>query len=269
MNAQNKLKAKVFLLAGQSNMDGRAKASDLSEMDKQRLINAQKSVTLYYNFDDGKPLNVTKSSDYIKKTFNDDYVFGPELFFGIEMSEKYPNHKIILIKRSRGNMSLYGAWNSKWNKEGAALMKEENEPKLYEEFVRYSHQVLLKLKKDSYEICGMLWVQGEADAVKIKTTRKPGIKYEENLINLIKSVRKDFNQPQLPFLLFQVGGGKVVEGMKNVSKKDSDVLLIPQESDSNSQFYFEQNPPPVWHYTSKSMKKIGKYFFDFYINKYH
>lgn len=50
-NSDSEKKTKVFLLAGQSNIDGRAKASGLSEIDKQRLKKAQKNVTLYYNCD--------------------------------------------------------------------------------------------------------------------------------------------------------------------------------------------------------------------------
>ena len=271
-NAQQKTpskKIKVFLLAGQSNMDGRAKGGNISEEDQKRLKKAQQNVTLYYNFAEGKPLDVTKAFPYVVKTFDTKTIFGPELFFGIRMSEKYPEHKIILIKRSRGNMSLYGAWNPEWNEQNAILMKEGDQPKLYSEFVDYSKKVLSKLKPNSYDLCGILWVQGEADAVKIKTSKAPGIKYEENLEKLISYVRKDFNHPKLPFLLFQVGNGKVVEGMKNVAKKDDNVILIPQETDINSSFYFEQNPPPIWHYTAKSMKKMGEYFFEFYNKKYN
>ena len=60
-------KTKVFLLAGQSNMDGRAKASGLSEIDKQRLKKAQKNVTLFYNFNEGKPLDTTKVAKHTAK----------------------------------------------------------------------------------------------------------------------------------------------------------------------------------------------------------
>lgn len=262
-------KTKVFLLAGQSNMDGRAKASGLSENDKVRLKKAQKNVTLYYNFNEGKPLDITESSAYIKKTFNDDFVFGPELFFGIKMSEKYPNHKIILIKRAKGNMSLYGAWNVNWDVQLATLMKEENEPKLYSELLKYSKNVLSQLDENSYEICGMLWVQGEADSNKIKHSHLPGMAYQQNLSNLISKVRHDFNTPKLPFVLFQVGFGDVVKGMKTVAKNDENVILIPQSQDKNSAFYFEQYEPPIWHYNSNSMKKIGTYFFEFYEANFH
>jgi hypothetical protein len=252
---------KVFLLAGQSNMDGRARAYKLSTEDKIRLKKVQKNVTLYYNFDEGQPLGITKASEYVKKTFNTAFVFGPELFFGIKMSEKYPNHKIVLIKRSRGNMSLYGAWNPDWTEEKALLMKEEKQPKLYNEFVTYSKQVLSKLEKN-LQLCGVLWVQGEADSDKIKTSNKSNITYESNLNNLVNRIRIDFNHPNLPFLLFQVGNGKVLEGMRNVSKHDENVVLIKQEKSITSPFYYEQNPPPIWHYTYKSMKKIGISFFN-------
>ncbi len=256
-------KTKVFLLAGQSNMDGRAKASGLSDEDKARLKKAQQNVTLYYNFGEGKPLDTTKVAKHTAKKFGADYLFGPELFFGIEMFEKYPNHKIVLIKRSRGGMSLYGAWNPDWTLEKATLIKEEKQPKLYAEFVEYSTKVLSTLKKDSYELCGMLWVQGESDSGK-KGGLKPREAYEANLIKLISRVRTDFMHPKLPFLLFQVGHGKVVKAMQDVSIADDNVVLIPQEKDKNSKFYFERNPLPLGHYVTGAMKKIGTYFFEYY-----
>ena len=256
-------KTKVFLLAGQSNMDGRAKASGLSKIDRQRLKKAQKNVTLYYNFGEGKPLDTTKVAEHTAKKFGEDYLFGPELFFGIKMSEKYPNHKIILIKRARGGMSLYGAWNPDWTLEKATLIKEAKQPKLYSEFVDYSRNVLSKLDKDSYELCGMLWVQGESDSGK-KGGTKPSETYEANLTKLISKVRIDFKHPKLPFLMFQVGNGKVVIGMKNIAQKIENVVLIPQENNKKSKFYFKKNPPPIGHYVTSSMKKIGEYFFEYY-----
>ena len=256
-------KIKIFLLAGQSNMDGRAKASGLSDVDKARLKKAQNNVTLYYNFGEGKPLDVTKVADHTANKFGEDYLFGPEIFFGIEMSEKYPDHKIILIKRARGGMSLYGAWNPDWTLEKATLIKEAKQPKLYSEFVDYSRKVLSKLDKETYDLCGMLWVQGESDSGK-KGGTKPRETYEANLTKLISKVRSDFKHPKLPFLMFQVGNGKVVLGMKNIAKNIENVVLIPQENNKKSKFYFEKNPPPIGHYVTSSMKRIGTYFFEYY-----
>ena len=258
---------KVFFLAGQSNMDGRAKANKLTELDKSRIKKAQQNVTLYYNHQKPVPIQATKVATHVAKKFEADTLFGPELFFGIEMSEKYPNHKIILIKRARGGMSLYGAWNPDWDKEKATLMNELKAPKLYSDFISYAKSILKDMNPDSYELCGMLWVQGETDSGK-RFGPEPATAYEQNLKALIKGVRTEFKSPQLPFLIFQVGNGKVVEGMRNIAKQDEYVSLIPQSNDKNSENYFQKNPPPIGHYICDSMKRIGTYFFEYYQNDY-
>lgn len=261
-------KTKIFFLGGQSNMDGRARAYNLTEEDKARLKKAQNNVVLYYNYGEGKPLDTTKVEPHTARKFGAEYLFGPELFFGIEMSEKYPDHKIILIKRSKGGMSLYGAWNTEWSLKKATLMGEAEQPKMFQEFLEYSNSVLSGLDPNSYEISGMLWVQGETDSSK-RFGSKPAETYEENLKKLIKEVRSEFRSPELPFLIFQVGGGKVVEGMQNIAKADKNVVLIPQEyNDKNSEYYFERNDPPIGHYTYPSMKKIGVFFAEYYINNF-
>ena len=64
--------------------------------------------------------------------------------------------------------------------------------------------------------------------------------------------------------MFQVGHGKVVEGMKQIAKNDNNTYLIPQSSDKESVNFYEQNPPPTGHYTAISMKRIGIEFFKIY-----
>jgi len=270
--AQSKLptdkKIKVFLLAGQSNMDGRARAKNLTEQDRARLEKAKKNVTLYYNHKKPVPLQESIAEAHVAKKFGAEKLFGPELFFGIEMSEKYPDYQIILIKRSKGGMSLYGAWNPNWTEEKAKSMKEENEPKLYSDFINYAHEVLAGLDKDSYEICGMLWVQGESDSGTKKNGTIPSESYKDNLTTLISGVRKEFSLPKLPFIIFQVGSGKVVEAMQQIAKEDDFVSLIPQSSDENSEIFFKKNPRPLGHYVYKSMKRIGTLFFNYYETNY-
>ncbi len=265
-NAKKK-KIKVFFLAGQSNMDGRARAYHLTENDLQRLEKAKRNVTLYFNHEPPVPLQPTKANEYIRNRFNTKEVFGPELFFGINLSEAYPNDKIILIKRSKGGMSLYGAWNPEWSQEKAALMNEQNEPHLYDDFISYAHEVLSSFDTSDYELCGMLWVQGETDSSK-KHGPKPADSYQDNLTKLIKDVRQEFSAPTLPFIIFQVGNQKVVQAMKNIADNDPDVSLIPQSYDKESEDFYTKNPPPLGHYTYKSMKKIGEEFFNYYQNYY-
>ncbi len=258
-NSDNKIQ--VFLLAGQSNMDGRANGNDLTKSDLERLAQVADRILFYYNHQPVNPLQLTTPSKFVQDKFNFTKVFGPELFFGIELAEKYPNKKFIFIKRSVGGTSLYGCWNPNWSFEKACLIKEENNPKLYSDFIEYTKGVLQAYDTEGYEIKGMLWVQGEHDSYVDKWGEEPAVSYGKNLKNLVESVRTDLDVPKLPFVIFQVGYGKVVEGMIDTSKNDDFVFLIPQSDDTSSDHFYEQYPPPLWHYTTKSMRRIGTEFF--------
>ena len=256
---------KVFLLAGQSNMEGRADGGELSQADLLRLEQAGKRVTLYYNHQAPVPLQLTIPKKHIQQKFNLEKSFGPEVFFGIDLAENYPEEEFIFIKRSQGGTSLYGCWNPYWSEEQAALMNESNQPKLFADFVQYSKDILAGLDTNDYEICGLLWVQGESDSGMGKGRgRLPSESYGQNLRNLIKETRRQFDVPDLPVLIFQVGSGEVVRGMKETANRDDRVILIPQSNNPNSTNFYPKNPPPVGHYITESMKRIGEQFFKAY-----
>lgn len=261
-NSESKIK--VFLLAGQSNMDGRANGNDLTDSDLKRLKEVAPRILFYYNHQAVIPLQLTKSSKGVEDKFNFTKVFGPELFFGIKLAEKYPNDKFIFIKRSIGGTSLYGCWNPNWTYEKASLINEENKPKLYSDLIEYTKGILQSYKPEDYEIKGMLWVQGEHDSYVDRWGEEPAATYGQNLKNLIDRVRIDLEAPRMPFLMFQVGNGKVVEGMINTAKNNDTVFLIPQSNNTSSADFYEQYPPPLWHYTTESMKSIGVNFFKIY-----
>ncbi|MFC2109186.1 sialate O-acetylesterase [Bacteroidota bacterium] len=254
---------KVFFLAGQSNMEGRADADKISSKDLARLDAVKDRVQFYYNNKKVSSLQTTIPPKYIQKKFSLKKVFGPELFFGIALAEKFPNEEFIFIKRSRGGTSLYGCWNPEWTKEKAALMNELKQPKLYFEFLDLVHKTLDPLPASSYKICGMLWVQGESDSGE-KRGPLPSETYGNNLSKLIKGIRQEFQIMEMPFLLFQVGGGKVLKSMKTVAMADANVKMIPQSQDKKSKDYYQKNPKPLGHYVTASMKKIGLEFFNFY-----
>lgn len=262
------IRKKVFFFAGQSNMDGRANGAQLSELDLNRLKKVAHRIQFFYNHQPVTPLQLTTPSNYIQKKFSLEKSFGPELFFGIELAEKHPDEEFIFIKRAKGGTSLYGCWNPYWDAGKAKQMNELNAPKLFSDFVNYSKEVLAKYKTTDYEIVGMLWVQGEADSGEKRWGKEPAETYGENLRILIKEVRKIFKINELPFVIFQVGNGKVVEGMKTNAANDENVFLIPQSKIKNSPNFYERNPPPIGHYTAKSMKQIGERFFEVFDENY-
>ena len=97
-SVDSKKKIKVFILAGQSNMEGRADGTRLLQEDLERLLNAQKNVQLAYNNEPVIPLNAVKPTPGIAKAYNRTLIFGPEIFFGITLSEIWPDEEILLIK---------------------------------------------------------------------------------------------------------------------------------------------------------------------------
>ena len=255
-------KIQVFLFAGQSNMEGRVNGDKLSAEYMARLDRVGDRISFYYNHNPVSPLRLTEASEYIKNKFNLVRSFGPELFFGIEMAENNPDQDYIFIKRSKGGTSLYGCWNPSWDEKKAAHMNEADQPGLFSDFINYVNTVLNQYNPDEYEICGMLWVQGETDSAVKKWGPLPAETYGYNLRILINKVREEFKNPGLPFVMFQVGGGKVVEAMEEIAGTDPGVYLIPQSGDPESDNFFEKNPPPLGHYVASSMKRIGEKFYE-------
>ncbi len=275
--SQDVKKTKVFLLAGQSNMDGRGAASGLTKDDLKQLAFAQKRIHFYYKgtVNNGKepliidgPLDVTDPWPFVKDKFRLNKSFGPELFFGLALSKAYPREKFLFVKRSQGGTSLYGAWNPNWSLEKARLKSEENKPKLFEDFIATTDAQLSKLPPGSFEIIGMLWVQGESDSSPL-----PSSTYGQNITALIQKVRAYYGVQDMPFLMLGVGSKKVVAAMSETSKKSLNVSLIRKSNNPKANNYtpiytHNWNGKPAGHYNYTGMKKIGNMFFDTY-QKYY
>ena len=76
------------------------------------------------------------------------------------------------------------------------------------------------------------------------------------------------DQEDLPYLMLQVGGGNVVEGMKATAKTLKQVSFIPQSKKPDAANYLPGYGPPVGHYNYEGMKRIGNMFADEYLRRY-
>lgn len=255
-------KIKVFILAGQSNMEGRADANKLLHPDLERLSKAQENVQLAFNNEPVCALKAVKPSAEIAEIYKRELIFGPELFFGIVLAEAWPDEKILLIKLSEGSTSLHGCWHPEWSEDKAAAVGEEQETKLYRALIDYVDLTLFEYEKDEYEICAMLWVQGETDA----RNKIAAAAYERNLQQFIRQIRQDLEKDTLPFLLFQVGHGKVVEGMMKTAQLVPNVTLIPQNLDPTSENFYPKLENG--HYNYEGMKKLGQRFAEVFLKSY-
>lgn len=86
----------------------------------------------------------------------------------------------------------------------------------YDGDVRRAKEVLDSLSKfypgaTKFEVAGFFWWQGDKDF----RNKAHAAKYEENLVNLIKALRKDFNAPNAKFVIATLGQ----------TKKDADGTL--------------------------------------------
>lgn len=81
-----------------------------------------------------------------------------------------------------------------------------------------------------FEVAGFFWWQGEKDA------GDPGhsARYEENLVNLIKALRKEFDAPKAPFVMATLG-----EAVKGGTGNTGKVLEAMMAVDGNSGKYPE------------------------------
>ncbi len=93
----------------------------------------------------------------------------------------------------------------------------------YEGDIARAHEVLKNLETyypggTKFEVAGFLWWQGDKDRYNEGHARR----YEQNLVNLIKALRKEFNAPNAPFVLATLGQtekgasgteGAILEGM--------------------------------------------------------
>lgn len=261
-------KIQVFILAGQSNMDGRGDGSQLSNEDLDRLEKVRDRVRFAYNGEDIRPLGLTVPQPHIGRKFDLQLTFGPELFFGISLAEAWPEKEFLLIKRSLGGTSLYGSWNPQWTPENAAVTNEHDRPRLYTELLGDVDSALSAYDEDDFDVAGMLWVQGETDSNVKNFGPVPAESYGRNLGNLIDSIRRDIGVPELPFLMLQVGNSQVVTGMREVANSKEHVFLIPQSQNSSSEYYLPKYGPPVGHYDYTGMRRIGTLFAAAYLREY-
>lgn len=184
-----------YLLAGQSNMDGRGLNSDLTETQQQ----AVKDAIIFYS---NPPLATTnweplKPGYSRPPKFKDQLPspkFGPEIGFVTEMQQTRPNQKIAIIKATRGGTNLRSDWQP------GTPTDSQSQGRCYQNLIQTINTATEKLVSDghTYTIRAMLWHQGESDANADPKT------HQQRLTNLIARVRSDCSSPELPVILGQV-----------------------------------------------------------------
>ena len=229
-------KLKIFILAGQSNMEGKG---SVETMDFQLQDPAKKSRFAHLKNADGWVERDDVWIDYLgnngqrhgKLTVGygvskegDQRLFGPELGFGWTVGDAL-DEEVLIIKTAWGGKSLDRDFRSpsrgfpdtmnqvveKRQKKDPDLTVEkykEGYGHFYREMMSEVDKVLGDLKTyvpdyhdQGYEIAGFVWFQGWNDQYAPTSVED----YEENMAGFIKDVRKTWGTPKLPVVIGAMG----------------------------------------------------------------
>jgi hypothetical protein len=213
---------KVYILAGQSNMQGHANVSTfdylakdpetaplLEQMrDKNGDPKVSDKVWISY-LSEGRDGNPAIKEGKLTAGFGaNENCIGPEFTFGLTM-EEHVKEPILLIKTAWGGKSLHTDFRPPGTGETGAY---------YTKMIEHVKKVLADPSKvvpgyqesDGIELAGMVWFQGWNDMVDggaYPNRNQPGgyDRYSEYLAHFIRDVRKELDAPKLPFVVGVLG----------------------------------------------------------------
>jgi len=144
-----------------------------------------------------------RASSLLSATSNNGKSIGPEVGFGFVMGT-FHDEQVLVIKTAMGNRSLN--WDFRPPSSGRSEPPSEWEGLEYRLMIEGVRKTLEDLDKivpgyagQGYEIAGFGWLQGHKDGGSTKEA------YEQNLVNLIKDLRKDLDAPKMPVVVAAVG----------------------------------------------------------------
>jgi len=241
---------KVFILAGQSNMEGHGGVMTLDRLGEHpthgHLLKKIKKDDGSFVVRDDVFVSYKKEDEHIKRplsvgmgAWGKDW-FGPELMFGIEMGDFF-KEPVLLIKTCWGGHSLYG--NFRPPSAGKAAYETGYKPEeigaSYRKMVKEVHECLANLDTDfpqikglTPELCGFVWFQGWNDMCQPGDTTRQQVydEYCPNFVHLVQDLRAEFKVPNLPVVIGElgVGGEKADKNMMDFRAAQAKIATCPE-----------------------------------------
>lgn len=212
-------KVRVFLLAGQSNMEGPAVADVAPEWNAKdyndgrgTLVDVLKDpanaarfahlrnpdgtwarredVRVSYLVSGKQPKEGPLTVGF---SVHGTHHFGPELEIGHVLGDRY-EEPVLLVKTAWGGKSLYADFRppSSGGTTGA----------FYKRMLKQLRDAMAAVDGEA-ELCGVIWYQGWNDGCDPERAVR---EYEANLVNLIHDLRSEFKNPELPVVVGELTG---------------------------------------------------------------
>ncbi|MCG8586083.1 MAG: sialate O-acetylesterase [Pirellulales bacterium] len=214
ISAVAKEPVKVFILAGQSNMQGHghAKANPRANEGKGSLEWLTKNPKTAARFkhlvddngdwvtrDDVQIMYLGRNGDLAPGFGAREGLIGPELGFGHVVGDAL-DQPVLLIKLAWGGKSL--------GKHFRPPSSGGEVGPYYKDVLKLTKEALTEAKKEfpqyadrKFELAGIGWHQGWNDRV----NQGFNDEYEKNMANFIRDIRKDLGKPKLPFVIAETG----------------------------------------------------------------
>jgi alpha-galactosidase len=208
--AETRLKGpvKVFILIGQSNMNGRGHVDtlrdnlikDLPDKYPPALMKIREDV--WVSGANGIGISRQMTNVRLEPGFGQFKYFGPELGFGHRMGDHF-DEPVLLIKNIAGGTPLATHWTSprmakRTGRQGPLKGRRAGYQSTFAK-VKTAVESLDTLiegydPSQGYQIMGVVWCHGNADGGKLSA------EYEDNLVDFITDLRDLFGIPELPFI---------------------------------------------------------------------
>ncbi|HSG69953.1 MAG TPA: sialate O-acetylesterase [Planctomycetaceae bacterium] len=205
---------RVFILAGQSNMQGHGKVdADPKANDGKGslewLVKNPETASRFKHLVDADGNWIAREDvqiSYLERHgnltpgygFRDGYL-GPELGFGQVVGNAF-NEPVLLIKLAWGGKSLAQDFRPP-SSGGDVGPYYKDVVKLTGEVLRDAKTLFPQYADRKLELAGFGWHQGWNDRI----NQAFNDEYEQNMANFIRDIRKDLNAPNLPFVIAETG----------------------------------------------------------------
>jgi alpha-galactosidase len=275
--------AQVVLLLGQSNAQGFGSVEqfyDLASVNNEFYAYLDPRTGAFKNrrdiriaFDANQKLPPQELTIGLGPNPSTRLYFGPEIGLGWTLGDYFEN-PLLIVKVAAGGSSLAETWRPPSAPPRTNVTGDAADGLYYQILLDTVKQVTTNISSyvpgvDSYEIAGIVWFQGWADAF----NEAFRLEYQDNLRYLVTDLLEEFGNPDLPFLIGELGQGGVFLYIREVSYIRGVQRLVADSFGRNvafvptAQYVVEdesQQPAPtdVGHYyqSALTMIRIGNAF---------
>ncbi|MDB4709017.1 sialate O-acetylesterase, partial [Akkermansiaceae bacterium] len=253
----------IYLLAGQSNANGRGHTADFgtgtSHPEFEFYKTPQTNVLFYYHKTQTASNNTRPEDQWIDLAPGSGHgtvdpenspEIGPEVSFGHAIAAEYPSEKIAILKYAHGGSNLHTQWSVSGTQ--------------YANLLSTVTAATIALKNDghTYTLRGFLWQQGEADMGQASA-------YQTNLTSLVNRVRADiFDGLSRPFIIGKlsdnqtsISGNSGFPVVRAAQDQVATTLINVAAVDTDDDAKFPQRSDEI-HFTGVGQIELGLGHFD-------